>query len=260
MRVRSVLRRVAPSRARLALARVLCSVPAGRVTRVVLRDRVRHHGLIFDTHDEAFVPSVVAAMVWGVHESDEARMIRRHLAGHSTVVELGASLGVTGAHALSVMRRDGRYLGVEANPALIDVLRSTLDDHRAGRSVEVVNAAISDGSSASVSLVVGARPQNSHLASEPGGSGTTVDVPAAVLAKLLADHGVDGDYALISDIEGAERFFLFDEASGLGRCTTLVIELHDNERADVETMVGHLVDAWGFRVLERRGVVLALAR
>jgi FkbM family methyltransferase len=260
MAMRAALRKLVPSSARLAMARALCSEPAGRLTGALLRYRIRHQGLVFDTRDPAFLPTVRAAMLWGVHEGDETRMIQRHLVGASQVVELGASLGITGAHAVSALAAGGRYIGVEANPALIDPLRATLDDHRGTREVTVVNAAISDVDGAQVDLVVGDQPQDSHLASEGGGPGTTVTVPTLTLSGLLAAHDVADGYALISDIEGAERYFIYDGTGALDGCRRLVIELHDNPAHSVEDMLDTLISTHGFHVLDRRGVVVALGR
>src|ERR1700730_5213402 len=102
-------------RLKLTAAEVLCSAAAGRVYAVFHGHKVVHHGVAFDTHDARFRPGVEASLLWGVYEGAETRFIRAHLAGEEHVVELGASLGVTGSHTLTVMDPDGTYLAVEAN-------------------------------------------------------------------------------------------------------------------------------------------------
>ena len=54
----------------------------------------------------------------GCTKATRRGMIQRHLVGVPQVVELGASLGITGVHVVLALAADGRYLGVEANPAL----------------------------------------------------------------------------------------------------------------------------------------------
>ena len=249
-----------PLRAKLVFSDLACSDLAGRVTGTVLQHRIRHQGLVFDTRDPAFPPSMRAGMLWGIHEGDETRYIRRHLGGQATVVELGSSLGITGAHALVGMRPDGRYVGVEANPELLVPLRATLDDHRGGRSVVVRHAAIGATDGGTSRLTITGAPISSHLSSERGGDGREVDVPTMTLDGVLDAEGVTGEYALISDIEGAERFFILGDSRALDRCTRAVLELHETDDASVEQLLDALVSVHGFEVLERRGLVVALGR
>jgi FkbM family methyltransferase len=251
-----------PMRAKYVFSDIACSDAAGRVTGAALRYRIRHQGLVFDTRDPAFPPSMRAGMLWGIHEGDETRYIRRYLGGVETVVELGSSLGITGSHALAGMAPHGRYVGVEANPELLAPLRATLDDHRDGRSVTVRHAAVGEEDGGSTQLTITGTPIGSHLSSERGGAGREVAVPTMTLQGVLDAEGVTGDYALISDIEGAERFFILGGGDGgaLARCTRAVLELHETDEASVEQLVAALTTVHGFEILERRGLVVALAR
>lgn len=265
--VSSRIRSRIPLRAKLVFSDLACSDAAGRVTGTLLRHQIRHQGLVFDTTDPAFPPSMRAGMLWGIHEGDETRYIRRYLGGAETVVELGSSLGITGAHALAGMAPHGRYVGVEANPELLVPLRATLDDHRDGRAVVVRHAAVGSTDGDVTRLTITGTPIGSHLSSERGGSGREVEVPTTTLQHVLDAEGVTGDYALISDIEGAERFFILDDDGGtdggapaLARCTRAVLELHETDGASVEELVEALTAVHGFEILERRGLVVALGR
>jgi hypothetical protein len=101
---------------------------------------------------------------------------------------------------------------------------------------------------------------SSHLSSEKGGAGREVDVPSMTLQGVLDAEGVTGPFALISDIEGAERFFILGDGAALAGCTRAVLELHDTDDASVEELLDALTERHGFAVLERRGVVVALAK
>ena len=89
---------VTASALKLRMAAVLAGDKAGRAIGVVMRRRIRHMGLWFDTRSTDFSPQVRAQMFWGNYESAETRMIRSFLRGSTTVVELGSSLGITAAH------------------------------------------------------------------------------------------------------------------------------------------------------------------
>lgn len=154
------------------------------------------------------------------------------------------------------MPEGGRLISVEANPFLIPTLTATLQVHGLGRTVEVVHAAIAD--QARAQLAIGSRTWGSSL-TQVGG----VEVPALSLNALLKERGVDR-YALVSDIEGAEAAFIVDTDLDLEGCDRMVIELHDTvhhgRRVSASTMADELVRRHGFRLLERRSTVLALAR
>jgi FkbM family methyltransferase len=189
----------------------------------------------------ADVPDQVrAAVLWRLYERAEIGLIHRHLPEDVDVVELGASLGVTACHALSVLGRDRRLVAVEANPSLIGPLEQCLDDTRA----TVVHAAIDYSGSPTAKLGV----HSSTLLSSVGGCGTVVDVPAMTLSDLLDTHGI-GRFALLCDIEGAEAGILFDDPGSLERCELAIIEQHGTERATIADLASGF-SSLGFRAID----------
>lgn len=224
---------------------------------------------MIDTSRKEFTPSIKGQIFFGVYEGAEIRFIRKYLRGVSHVVELGASLGVTSAHILDVLAPGGKLTCVEANPMLLDALRATVStaQRKTGREATVVYGAVSatqDGDTdGQAVLAVTSSTLDSRIqeAINPDLAVQTVIVPKVTLPSLI--QGL-ADYALVADIEGAEAAIIAGEPEALSRASRVVIELHATRyrgRAiSIGDMTASLVNVHGFRVLEQRGRVLALAR
>jgi FkbM family methyltransferase len=205
-----------------------------------------------------------AQLFWGIYESAETNMIRRHLRHSNAVLELGAGVGVTAAHAASVMASGGRLICVEPNRSAWEALAVLLAQRTAlaDISFEPIRIAISD-SDGLAAFEVGAQAETASLAaghrSAPQGLMETTR-----LSTLVSALGLDS-FALISDIEGAEiSFILGPDRLALSRCNRMVIELHagswDGGRIEVADLLEALEQVHGFRILDRDGPVAALAR
>lgn len=242
------------------VARIITSDRAGRIIGGVTRNQVRHHGLQFDLTSMDFTPRVRAQMFWGIYESAETRMINWYLRGSPTVVELGASLGVTTAHVASVMLPEGHLICVEANPHLLSGLRQRASRYSYSVQIDVIHAAISDHCS-QAHLNIAAETVGSRL-SDNDLSTKTIQVPALTLREVL-NRGVIEDYDLVSDIEGSEAAFLLGDPSVLDRCQRAIMELHDTTVRGRQVSISDLLDAardTGFRLIARHGPVVALSR
>lgn len=208
-------------------------------------------GVSFDTR--GMTDQMVALMFWNMYESAEVRFARRFFVGAEAVVDLGASLGVTGSHILDVMSTSGLLVSVEANPALGAQLAATLEAHAGGgQEVRVVNAAIA-------AHVGHADLSASHATwtSTLGAGGESVSVATTTLSTLLADHGIQ-TYCLMSDIEGMEASILWGDESALDCCQKAVFELH-GEPDDVRRMMARLAEL-GLRIVADHGPVVACTR
>jgi hypothetical protein len=99
----------------------------------------------------------------------------------------------------------------------------------------------------------------SNLSSRLAASG--IRVPALSLSAIAAQVGFR-EYALVSDIEGAEASFIFNPGE-LDGCIAMVIELHDcyhNGRHVTSNEMTEEVQRQGFTLLGRRGNVCAFRR
>jgi FkbM family methyltransferase len=249
---------VTASAAKLAAARLIAGDRAGRVIGAIMARRIRHHGLWFDTRSDVFSPRVRAQMFWGIYEGAETRTIAAMLGGSRTVIELGSSLGVTAAHIASRLAPAGHLICVEANPHLVPLLRKGLSQRFPGIAVDVVHAAIA-GHSGEAFLSLGAQTAGSLLTAR---TETALTVPAITLGELLRQAQVS-EYDLVSDIEGAEAWFLKHDQQALAGCRRMVIELHDTSIDGVRVTVPDLLDSArraGFQVVAHHGPVMGLQR
>lgn len=250
---------VTASALKIRIARIAAGAEAGHVIGALTRYRIRHLGLRFDTRGGDFSPQVRARMYWGMYESAETRFIQSYLPGSSTVVELGSSLGVTTAHIAAVMSPHGHLVCVEANPRLLPGLRRRIQPHTSSR-VDILHAAVT-GHCGTTALALASETVSSRLA-DPVPQAAVIDVPALTLREILRRTDV-AEFDLVSDIEGAEAYFLLQDPESLSGCRIAVMELHDTTVDGTRVSVGDLLDAAtasGLKVVSRHGPVVALAR
>jgi FkbM family methyltransferase len=204
-----------------------------------------------------------AQLFWGIYESAETDMIRRHLRGGECVLELGAGVGITASHVLAGMPRGGRLICVEPNQAVWSALSATVSERAAGSGVtfDLIRKAISDRDGSAELERGGDHAETAGLATSTG-AGQRIETVR--LSRLVSDLG-DRSFALVSDIEGAEASFIVGSDRGaLERCERMVIELHavdmDGDHVTVADLLEALVLSHGYRLLDQRGPVAAFAR
>lgn len=251
---------ITASRMKIRLSRLIANSTAGCVIGVLTRNKIRHHGIRFDVRSKDFTPLVKAQLFWGAYEGTETRMIRSLLRESSTVIELGSSLGITSAHIADVMAPGGHLVCVEANPNLLPGLRERLNRHGTKIRVDVIHAAITDHRGVA-NLAIAPETVDSRVA-DPRPHDIEVQVPALTLADVLHGTGVT-EFDLVSDIEGAEAAFLWQDPGVLSRCRRAVIELHDATADGRNLSIFDLIDSAtsaGFRIASCYGPVVSLIR
>jgi FkbM family methyltransferase len=247
---------------KIGIARALCAPPVGRLVSRLFDDRVPFRGMRIDTSLAAISPVTKAQIFWGLYEKAEIGFVRRYLRADLDVVELGSSIGVMASQVLRLQSPKRRLLCVEASSELRPAIERNTRDARPGR-VTIVSAALAypDRPGATVAFQRGASNIEGRLGAS--GPGATITVPATTLARLLDEHQI-GDYALISDIEGAEAALIEHETAALTRCQQIIIELHSTEwrgrPLTPDDLLSSLIQRHGFRLLDRHGPVCALVR
>jgi FkbM family methyltransferase len=249
---------------RAAIAQALVSPPAVRAVARITRSRVRHRGVTIRTDHPAFTPHTRAELFWGLYERAEITFLRRFLRESTAVIELGAGRGVSSAHIASTMTPGGVLVCVEANPHVLEIIGRNLHQQAAPRGIDarLLNAALAEPPERTTFLV---EPDllASHLAGDSVGTGEAVTVSSVTLQQLREEQRIDA-YDLVSDVEGAEAQFIIGSDAGLDGCRTLVIELHSCSYEGVgysaEDLLAALQERWGFRILARKGPVVALHR
>lgn len=162
------------------------------------------------------------------YEAAEARMIRDHLTYGMQVIELGGSLGVISALIRGMIGPDPIHVIVEANPALAETCAKNAKQGAAADRTVFIGAAVDYSGTKTVNFDFG---HNAHVGKVGGNRG--VEVPAVTLTQLI-QHLPQGAYALICDIEGAEKQLFENERTALDRADVVIIELHPSLYPDGE--------------------------
>lgn len=197
----------------------------------------------------------------GTYEGSEAALVARYLTPGSTVVELGASLGIIS----SVIGKTApaRLVCVEAMPELAVSARRLLALNCPGVNSQVIQCAIA----ASDGVIAFDYTGHDSLAGRVSGLGPkkphTMQVPAKCLSTILAEAAITGPFFLVSDIEGMEAALFLDDARAFACCSGMILESHYADyrgRQYTPDDVFALGESLGFKLVERIRNVAYLAR
>ena len=194
-------------------------------------------------------------------------MIHRHLRSDLDLIEIGSSIGVVSAHAIGCLDTDVRVVCVEANPNLLPVLRANIESNHPGREVSILNRAIDYLNAPHATELELSEDTTGSRLGRFGDTNTSgaqrVKVPASTIRAIISEAGLR-DFALISDIEGAETGFIYGDPNELEGCRQILIELHNTEHEGTkirwEDLLKELQSRHGFRVIDGHGPVHALDR
>lgn len=189
----------------------------------------------------------------GKYERSEIDFVHRHLPTGMPVIELGASIGGTSCQIARRLAPGVPMTCVEANPELIAVLDENLRRNHPDRQVDVVHAMVAGRIGTGTMHL-----ERSTLTSSGGGGGRSVSVPSLRLEDIVARIG-PGRFSLVSDIEGAEVFFLAPLSSALERCACIVMEGHATSMGgtalDLEQVLRLPTEGGRWRQVDRYGAV-----
>ena len=191
-------------------------------------------GLRLDVPDEMLTPRLAAKLASGEYERDEARAALMRLRPGRSVLELGAGSGFIACLCARVAGAD-RVTTVEANPALLPVIRANLDRNGAAAATLLHGAVGAAGEEAAPVAFDAAQPfWAGRLAGDAAGE-RAVAVPRLELHDLMARTR---PALVIMDIEGAEAA-LFD-ARWPAHVRNAMIELHPDRYP--ATVIQRIVD------------------
>ncbi len=198
-----------------------------------------------------YISNTVKAMIfWGFYESAEIRLIRKKLTNDLPVIELGSSIGVVSREILKNLNHTKKLICVEANPYLIDKIRTNTSPYN---NIEIVNAALSYNENREVSITVSRNNTESRINNEINNKTNSIVIPAIKLSEL-----VNESFTLVSDIEGSEVDFLLNDSETLSKCKNIFIELHSSSYRDkiysIEEL-DELIRSFGFELGDRDGFV-----
>lgn len=200
-------------------------------------------------------PEEAAAIFFGIWESAEIRIAKRFI-NEEIVVELGSSVGVTLGVLSNKRLTPGTYTCVEASPLNFEKLCILQNACPERHTYSLINKAIAYGKSRvdfNCTSTTG-----SKVSSDPHGE-NVVTITATTLRDLLDEQGITKQFALITDIEGAEADIFYEDVESLENCNKIVAELEDVERATIEDQIKQLEEI-GFSLVERYANVVCMQR
>ena len=240
------------------IATALCSDFVGAFLAKVYNNQIpsrRYGKFIYDCSSDYLLDSVKASIFWGIYESAEVRFVRQYLRSDLDVIELGASIGVVTTQILRKIESANKCIALEANPNLMETLKSNLQINNKAKNYHIINKAISYNCEDEINLFL--ERENVHSSINKS-TGEFVKVKSAKLSDILDIYKINS-YALVSDIEGTEIEILLNDSVSLNRCSQLIIELHDTEynstKYSAKDMVEHIADNLGFKYVNHYGSV-----
>lgn len=238
-------------RIKIAIARTLVRPWLGAVVRIWMAGIVHRKGLRIDTRTPAVDDQTRAMLIAGVYESAELRLVPL-MAPPTTIVELGTSLGVVSSAAARRLGASGSYLGIEANPDLLEIARTNILRNAPKCDVSLRQGAINypspEGTPAHFNQ------SRSSLGSSLSDHDAGFVAPTIRLSSLVT--GLKR-FTLICDIEGAEVGMFLEDHDAFEHCEQILIELHPTfyggrawSREDAADLI---VQATGMRLGHRDG-------
>src|SRR3954467_6594406 len=130
------------SRLKTAVGMVLSHRLVGALIARAYRDQIPFRSHVINTASDYVPRTAVALLRWGFYEKAEIEFIRRFLPPDLDIVELGASLGVVTLEIAARQEAAKRLVSVEANPHLIETIRTNVARNSHRTDVELINAAV----------------------------------------------------------------------------------------------------------------------
>ncbi len=240
-----------------------CSSFFGSLVARVFNNKLKYGwtDVVVDTSGKYIKAKTKAQIFWGIYESAERRFVTQYLTDEYDVLELGSSLGVISSLIMEQLKGNKRLFCVEANPDLIEKIRVNLSENTSNKNYTISNLAVSTNNERT-SFARGASTLAGRLSSlSLTTESETFSLQASTLGEICTLHGL-GDYVLVSDIEGAEAFFINTPpgVSGLDSCKLLIIELHNTPTHTVTQLRNTLVNDHVFRELNTHGNVFVFKK
>jgi FkbM family methyltransferase len=192
-------------------------------------------GLRMEAPEALLNARIAAKLEAGTYEAHEARAAAMRLRAGQRVLELGAGIGYVSAICARAVGAEN-VTCVEANPAMLPVIRANLDRNGYGAATLLHGAVTGrEGTEAQIAFDGAKSFWAGRIADEASAAARGVEVPALGLDGLLARAR---PHVVIMDIEGAEEW-LFD-GPWPAHVHAVMLELHPGRYPD--TVIQRIVD------------------
>ncbi|QSW98227.1 FkbM family methyltransferase [Haloterrigena alkaliphila] len=205
---------------------VLRNIPTAILTRshgYFNRSDIVTDGDILVPSSESISNNEIGRIHFGWHEQSERLAIQKYLPTDIPVIELGAGIGYISSYIDETLQEE-EHLAVEANENLWSALELTRELNSA--SYKIIKKAYHPNSS-SVSLSNSTDYSEQSVLERSGG------IRTVSLKDLVNKYDLD-KFALVADIEGAERLIIEEEIELLRKhCPWIIVEWHGTISEDV---------------------------
>lgn len=224
------------------IAKFLVNNTTGSIISIIYKHKIRFNNLIIDISNVVIKKKIAASLFFKTYESAEVRFISQFLQNYKgTIVELGSSIGVV-TSTIAKANPDAAIFSFEADSRFIPIIENNLQLNEI-KNVKCYNEVI--GSEGYI-FSVGTDNTMGKIV-----KGTSDLNNFKKLSSVLQMHNIT-DFVLVSDIEGAEYFFLFEESDLFKNCHLMIIELHPieikNKLITVDEMM-EKIKSLGFDIL-----------
>lgn len=224
------------------IAKVIVNNFIGSIISLFYQNKIKFNNLIIDISNKVIKKKIAASLFFKTYESAEVRFISKYLQNYDgIIVELGSSIGVV-TSTIAKANPKAEIFSFEADNRFISIIENNLKINEI-KNVKCFNEII--GSEGYVFSVGDDNTMGKIVKGEKGNTNFKN------LSSLLKTHSIS-DFVLISDIEGAEYFFLFEESDLFQKCNLMIIELHPIEINDELITVNQMIERIkliGFEVL-----------
>jgi FkbM family methyltransferase len=194
-----------------------------------------------------------------IFEQEVYRIVLRHLPECSTIIDLGANIGLAALY-LANAYPSARIFAIEPNRDNFELLKSNLKDLiREGRCVPVQAAVWSARKALTVDPQWLPDSYNGYrLLEQPSQQDLVDQVQGFTMEDILASSEFQQVDLLKVDIEGAEVELFQNDLGWLGRVRAIAIEFHGRSRE--QCGFDQILAAHGFKVCEEESHTLLAIR
>lgn len=191
-------------------------------------NKILRYGVAIDMSASEIDNNTRASIFWGFYENAERRAIAERMLTNLPVIELGASIGFLSVLIAKRVQCKSQ-IAVEANPRLIPVLKCTFAENDCAH-VQIVPKAIDYSGLTTVPFSVSFNSVSSHVGmSNEKNYKEVQNVETITLGQIIEQFGIEKEYVLVCDIEGAEYELIMGEgedSKASQNCVQMIAELH----------------------------------
>jgi FkbM family methyltransferase len=208
-------------RIKILITKLLVNNITGFFLFLFFKGEILFHGLKINVNHKIIKKKIAAALFFKTYESSEIRFIEKYLKNYSgTVIELGASIGVMSS-VISKNNPNATILAFEADSRFIPIIQN---NHKIN-NISNANAFNEIIGVHGYEFSVGEDNTKGKIQKTDNLNTNNVN-----LVDIVTSKNIDNDFVLVSDIEGAEYFVLFESnAAVFKNCNLMIMELHDIE-------------------------------